>query len=81
MKFLNQHLIANGVFKGQTPTDEIATAMQRRGDEAVASMPETIAGLDRTSVPLTSGGLMGVDSVRQVASRRRRLSTMRPKLP
>jgi arsenite-transporting ATPase len=62
----NQHLIVNGVFTSQTPTDEIATAMQRRGDEAVASMPDSIAGLDRSSVPLASSGLMGVDSLRRV---------------
>jgi arsenite-transporting ATPase len=62
----NQHLIVNGVFTSQTPTDEIATAMQRRGDEAVASMPDSIAGLDRSSVPLASRGLMGVDSLRRV---------------
>ncbi|TWU44604.1 Arsenical pump-driving ATPase [Rubripirellula tenax] len=62
----NQHLIVNGVFTSQTPTDEIATAMQRRGDEAVASMPDSIAGLDRSSVSLASSGLMGVDSLRRL---------------
>ncbi|TWU37770.1 Arsenical pump-driving ATPase [Novipirellula aureliae] len=75
----NQHLIVNGVFKNQTPTDEIATAMQRRGDEAVASMPETIAGLDRTSVPLASGGLMGVDSLRRVGQAELKIQS--PTLP
>ncbi len=62
----NQHLIVNGVFISQTPTDEIAVAMQRRGDAAVAAMPETISGLPRTTIPLASAGLMGIESLRQV---------------
>ena len=62
----NQHLIVNGVFKSQTPTDTIAVAMQRRGDNAVASMPEAIGKLPRTTIPLASAGLMGVDSLRHV---------------
>jgi arsenite-transporting ATPase len=62
----NQYLIVNGVFKSQTPSDTIAVAMQRRGDEAVASMPEAIGKLPRTTIPLASAGLMGVESLRQV---------------
>ncbi|MFT5526775.1 MAG: arsenite-transporting ATPase, partial [Pirellulaceae bacterium] len=62
----NQHLIVNGVFKSQTPTDAIAVAMQRRGDDAVASMPDAIGRLSRTTIPLASAGLMGVESLRRV---------------
>ncbi|MCL4114530.1 UNVERIFIED_CONTAM: hypothetical protein GTU68_057379 [Idotea baltica] len=63
---MNQHLIVNGVFKSQTPNDAIAVAMQRRGDEAIASMPESIERLHRTTIPLASAGLMGVEALRQV---------------
>lgn len=62
----NQHLIVNGVFECQSPTDPIAAAMQRRVDEALASIPEAIAKLPRTTIPLASSGLMGVDSLRTV---------------
>lgn len=62
----NQHLIVNGVFKSQTPSDAISVAMQRRGDEAVAGMPVEIAELPRTTIGLASAGLMGVDALRQV---------------
>ncbi|QDT06950.1 Arsenical pump-driving ATPase [Rubripirellula lacrimiformis] len=62
----NQHLIINGVFKSQTPSDAISVAMQSRGDEAVAGMPTEISELPRTTIPLASAGLMGVDSLRQV---------------
>jgi len=61
----NQHLIINGVFTSQTPTDDVATAMQRRGNEAIESMPAAIASLSRSTVPLAASGLMGVDSLRR----------------
>lgn len=62
----NQHLVVNGVFKSETPSDSISVGMQRRGDQAVAEMPAEIGELPRTTVPLASAGLMGVDSLRQV---------------
>ncbi|MCR9115525.1 MAG: TRC40/GET3/ArsA family transport-energizing ATPase, partial [bacterium] len=62
----NQHLIVNGVFKSQTPTDAVAVAMQQRGDNAVEAMPAVISALPRTTVPLAGAGLMGVASLRQV---------------
>ncbi len=62
----NQHLIVNGVFTSDAHDDEIATAMQQRGDEAIAAIPDAIRDFERTTVPLTWNGLMGVDSLRQV---------------
>lgn len=62
----NQHLIVNGVFKSQTPSDAVAVAMQNRGDNAVAAMPEGINRLPRTTIPLAGAGLMGIESLRQV---------------
>ena len=62
----NQHLIVNGVFKSQTPSDAVAAAMQQRGDNAIGSMPEAIKRLPRTTIPLASAGLMGIASMRQV---------------
>lgn len=62
----NQHLIVNGVFRSQTATDAIAVAMQQRGDDAIASMPEAISGLPRTTIPLATAGLMGVEALREV---------------
>jgi arsenite-transporting ATPase len=62
----NQHLIVNGVFKSQTPSDAVAVAMQQRGDNAIGSMPEAIKRLPRTTIPLASAGLMGIASLRQV---------------
>jgi len=75
----NQHLIVNGVFQSQTPSDAIAVAMQHRGDDAVSGMPVEIAKLTRTTIPLASAGLMGVDSLRQVGQAETSLPT--PPLP
>lgn len=60
----NQHLVINGVFTAETSSDSIATAMQQRGDEAIARIPERIAKLDRSIVPLAPRGLAGVDGLR-----------------
>ncbi|MFG0261444.1 MAG: arsenical pump-driving ATPase [Novipirellula sp. JB048] len=62
----NQHLIVNGVFTSQTPSDAISLAMQRRGADAVSDMPPAIRTLPRTTIPLASAGLMGVESLRRV---------------
>ncbi|MEO8496052.1 MAG: arsenical pump-driving ATPase [Planctomycetota bacterium] len=62
----NQHLIVNGVFKSQTPSDAVAVAMEQRGDNAIGSMPEAIQRVPRTTIPLASAGLMGIESLRQV---------------
>ena len=77
----NQHLIVNGVFKSQTPTDAIAVAMQRRGDDAVAAMP----GCDRrTSANNDPAGECRIDGRRVAAasraSRRKKQATFSPKL-
>lgn len=62
----NQHLVVNGVFAADSSDDPIAAAMQLRGDEAIAAIPETLQALDRTTDPISSRGLMGVDTLRQV---------------
>ncbi len=64
----NQHLIINGVFVSESPTDPIAVAMQSRGEQAIATMPSELCLLERTSVPLARAGLMGVESLRYVGS-------------
>ncbi len=62
----NQRLIVNGVFTSQLSTDEIATAMQIQGERAIASMPDELSKLHRTTISLAPRGLMGVDTLRQV---------------
>ncbi len=66
----NQHLIVNGVFVSGTPTDEIAMALQSRGEDAIEAMPNELGALQRTTVPLAWDGLMGVAALRQVGADR-----------
>ncbi|MCS7469216.1 arsenical pump-driving ATPase [Stieleria sp. ICT_E10.1] len=61
----NQHLVINGVFQARDASDPIAAAMQSRCDQAIATMPAGLEGLDRTSVPLAGRGFIGVDVLRQ----------------
>ena len=64
----NQHLVVNGIFVSHTPTDEIAMALQLRGEEATAAIPDEIRTLQRTTVPLAWAGLMGVRALRRVGT-------------
>jgi arsenite-transporting ATPase len=60
----NQHLIVNGVFEATDQSDPLAVAMQQRGESAIAAIPEALRDLPRTVVPLTPGGVLGIESLR-----------------
>ena len=62
----NQHLILNSVFRTETPSDPVAVQMQANGQSAIESMPDEIRNLERTIVPLTATGLMGISALRSV---------------
>ena len=60
----NQHLVVNGVFRASDATDVFASAMQQRGERSLAAMPDTLRKLPRTTVPLTTGALLGIEALR-----------------
>ncbi len=60
----NQHLIVNGVFQATSEDDPIAFAMERLGQQSIAAMPDILAGLPRTIVPLSAQGLLGISLLR-----------------
>jgi arsenite-transporting ATPase len=62
----NQHLVINALFRASDISDPYAIAMQRRGDKAIAEMPEVLKSLPRTSIPLTAGGVLGVEALRSL---------------
>ncbi|MBL8817286.1 MAG: arsenical pump-driving ATPase [Planctomyces sp.] len=62
----NQHLVINALFQASDISDPYAVAMQQRGDKAIAEMPEMLKSLPRTSIPLTAGGVLGVESLRSL---------------
>jgi arsenite-transporting ATPase len=62
----NQHLVINALFRASDTSDPCAVAMQRRGDKAIDEMPEVLKSLPRTLIPLTAGGVLGVDALRNL---------------
>lgn len=62
----NQHLVINALFRASTTSDPYAMAMQQRGDKAITEMPDVLKSLPRTSIPLTAGGVLGVEALRKL---------------
>jgi len=61
---VNQHLVINGVFHATDENDEIAQAFQRRNEQALKSMPDSLAGLPRTQIDLQGHNIVGIDVLR-----------------
>ncbi len=59
-------LVLNGIFHAHDANDAIASAMQRRGTDALASMPRGLTGLSRTELPLLPFGLVGLPALRSL---------------
>jgi len=64
----NLHLALNGVFTAAAAGDAIADAMTRRGQEALADMPEGLAELPQSTTPFLPRGTVGLDALRLMAS-------------
>jgi arsenite-transporting ATPase len=64
----NQQLVVNGVFRARDAGDPLAAAMERRAEEALATMPDVIADLPRDTVPLKGHNLVGLDALRELLS-------------
>ena len=60
----NLHLVINGLFVAHAAGDPIATALDERGREALASMPTGLRTLSRSEVPLHPWAPLGVANVR-----------------
>ena len=64
----NQHLVLNGVFRPNDPTDPVAVAMGQLADKALSLIPTCLASLPRTVVPLAAHGLLGIDALRAIGN-------------
>ncbi len=62
----HQRLIVNGIFTARDGRDDIARALELRGQDALAALPDPLAPLPRTDVPLLSWAPIGVDGLRRV---------------
>jgi len=60
----NQHLVVNGLFIATGTADPIATAMQLRGKRSLDDMPAELRSLPRSLIPLATGGVLGVETLR-----------------
>jgi arsenite-transporting ATPase len=66
MGVTNQYLFLNGTFVAQNREDPAACALESLGQEALRSMPNTLAALTRIEVPLLPFAPMGIAKLRKV---------------
>lgn len=64
----NQHLVVNGVFQASDLSDQLAVAMQKRGESAMAAIPDSLRDLPRSLVLLTANGVLGVQALRTLGT-------------
>ena len=71
-----QELVINGLFHAQDATDPIAVAMERRGTDAMATMPAGLRAPSRTELPLLPFGLVGIAALRLLFARTASAATL-----
>ncbi len=64
LQLRNQRLVVNGVFTATDRDDEIAVALEQRGQAALAAMPAALRDLPRSIVLLRSFNVVGIAAVR-----------------
>jgi arsenite-transporting ATPase len=64
----NQQLLVNGVFQSSDPSDPLAVAMQKRGEIALAAIPNELRDLPRSLIALTRDGVLGVAALRRLGA-------------
>lgn len=64
----NQFLIINGVFRATDHADPVAAALEKRGAEALAAMPERLRKLPQMEVALRGYNIVGIDALRGLLS-------------
>lgn len=64
----NQLLAINGRFRAADPTDPVAAALVREQDEALASMPSSLAARPRDEFPLLGFDMVGIPALRALLS-------------
>lgn len=68
LDIMNQTLLLNGLFAASDSADAVAVALADRCRQALDSMPEGLAGLPRTELPLSHDAMLGVDSLRRLVA-------------
>lgn len=65
---LNQQLIINGLVGERREGDPVARAWRDRERQAMTELPESLLGLNQTTVALAGGSVLGVDALRRVGT-------------
>jgi arsenite-transporting ATPase len=68
----NQCLVINGVFHATRRNDPVAVAVEQRGQQALATMSETLRALPQTTVLLRGHNIVGIPALRELLAERRR---------
>jgi len=61
----NQHLAINGLMPDDDNPDSLATALRKKDQAAIASMDSELAKLPRSTFPLCSENLVGLEALRR----------------
>ncbi|WP_417847257.1 arsenical pump-driving ATPase [Thalassoglobus sp.] len=64
----NQQLIVNGLFVATDKSDPLALTMETRFARVLNDMPDELADLPRSDVPLTAGNVLGIELLRMIGS-------------
>lgn len=62
----HQRLIVNGIFTATDRHDPLALSLERRGQDALATIPEVLRALPRVDMPLMPWAPLGVSSIRRM---------------
>ncbi len=62
----NQSLVINGIFRGKNREDELAVALESRGEQALEFMPERLRALPHAEVLLRGHNIVGVEALREL---------------
>ena len=74
----NQRLVINGVFHASMPNDPVAKAVETLGQEAMANMPDALAGLPRDEVPLRAFDTVGLSALRALLGASQAIAPEKP---
>ncbi|MBF0189054.1 MAG: arsenical pump-driving ATPase, partial [Magnetococcales bacterium] len=65
---VNQHLLINGLFTASVREDAVAVALEERGTQALAGMPEALRSLPSTRIPMQGRNLVGLEALRALCA-------------
>ena len=64
----NRELVINALFRAHDAGDKLASALERRGSQALANMPGVLKALPRSEIPLRGQNIVGLASLRSFLS-------------